>query len=385
VAGVEEHHPEGIYALRYRNSGGHRCWETVGKDGTIALAAKLRKEKELAARRSAAEAGLTLKDKEGHERVRLSDAIVLYLADAKLQKAKRTYGERRYGMELFQRVCTKVYLDDVDRSDFNAFITFLRAHIPALADRTVHNRCSILKGFLRANGITDVITRKDLPCYTKKTVDAYSEDELRVLFAAANDNERLIFQFFLGSGARESEVTYACWSDINFRDKTFSVTEKRDLGFIPKDREERVIPLPDPLVKALKERYAQSRGTRLIFPNKQGRPNGHFLRMLKKLAKRAGLNCGQCFNVGKGKRQSCLKAPVCDRFELHKFRRSFATLHHEAGVPARQVQQWLGHSDLSTTLRYLAIADDRSQKTRDRVNNSFAFLRPKEKAASAPV
>jgi integrase len=227
-----------------------------------------------------------------------------------------------------------------------------------------------------------VVTRRDLPRYTKKTVDAYTEDELRALFAAANDNERLIFQFFLGSGARESEVAYACWSDINFRDKTFAVTEKRAFGFIPKDREERVIPLSDSLVKALKERYARTRGTRLIFPNNQGRPNGHFLRMLKKLAKRAGLNCGECFNLGKGRRQSCVKAPVCDKFELHKFRRSFATLHHEAGVPARQIQQWLGHSDLSTTLRYLAISDDRSEKTRSRVNNSFAFLQEQEQAAA---
>jgi Phage integrase family len=63
-------------------------------------------------------------------------------------------------------------------------------------------------------------------------------------------------------------------------------------------------------------------------------------------------------------------------FECHwsTVRRSFATLHHEAGVPARQIQQWLGHSDLTTTLRYLAISDDRSEKTRNRVNNSFAFL-----------
>jgi len=358
---------------------------TIGKDSTIALAAKLREEKELLARQEAAAAGLTVTDSKDETRVRVSDAIALYLAEAKVRKAKRTYGERQFGLELFQRICTKVYLDDVDRGDLTAFIAFLKGQPGVLSDRTMRNKCSILRGFLRANGITDVITRKDLPHYTKKKVDAYGEDELRVLFAAADDHERLIFEFFLGSGARESEVAYACWSDINFRDQTFSVTEKRDLGFKPKDREERVIPLPDSLVKALKQRHAQRRGTRLIFPNKQGRPEGHFLRMLKKLAKRAGLNCGECFNVGDGKKQSCLEAPVCDKFELHKFRRSFTTLHHEAGVPARQIQQWLGHSDLSTTLRYLAISDDRSERTRKRVNASFAFLEENAQSRSAAL
>jgi hypothetical protein len=106
--------------------------------------------------------------------------------------------------------------------------------------------------------------------------------------------------------------------------------------------------------------------------------------MPRKLAKRAGLNCGECFSVGNGKKQSCSKAPVCDKFELHKFRRSLATLHHEAGVLARQIQQWLGHSDLTTTVRYPAISDDRNQRTRDRVNNSFVFLQEREEPVVSP-
>jgi len=147
---------------------------------------------------------------------------------------------------------------------------------------------------------------------------------------------------------------------------------------------ERRVPLPDSLVQALTLRHAANPDSLYLFPNKQGRPNGHFLRMPKKLAKRAGLNCGECFNVGNGKKQSCSKGPVCDKFELHKFRCSFATLHHEAGVLARQIQQWLGHSDLTTTLRYPAISDDRNQRTRDRVNNSFVFLQEREEPVVSP-
>jgi integrase len=185
--------------------------------------------------------------------------------------------------------------------------------------------------------------------------------------------------------AREAEVSNATWRDINFDDKTFTVHSKVKRGFRPKDKAERRVPLPDSLIAALKPHRAANPNSLYLFPNKQGQPNGHFLRMLKKLAKRAGLNCGECFNVGVGKKQSCLKAPVCDKFELHKFRRSFATLHHEAGVPARQIQQWLGHSDLTTTLRYLAISDDRNQRTRDRVNNSFAFLQVQKRPVPITV
>jgi integrase len=106
-----------------------------------------------------------------------------------------------------------------------------------------------------------------------------------------------------------------------------------------------------------------------LFPNALGRPNGHFLRVLKKLAKRAGLNCGECVTK---KGLSCQEHPVCDKWELHKFRRTFATIHHESGVSARTLQAWIGHSSLETTLAYLQIADLRSERTRTQVNHSFA-------------
>lgn len=95
------------------------------------------------------------------------------------------------------------------------------------------------------------------------------------------------------------------------------------------------------------------------------------LRQLQNLAHKAGLNCGECVNKA-GK--SCIAHPVCQRWGLHKFRKTFATLHAEAGVAASTIQRWLGHSDLVTTQRYLAVADARSTRTREQVNNSFRGL-----------
>jgi len=380
VGGVEQHHPEGAYLLRYRNTTGRRCWETVGKSATAALAARTRKERELNARQDAALAGLNIND-DHTERIRVADAIALYVDDAKNQKATRTFGERRYALEMFQRNCTKTYIDQLDKDDIRQFINFLRQQRPVLSDRTVYNRVCVLRGFLRANCNDELLKRKDLPRYTEKRVTAYTEDELRALFAAAKPNERLLFQFLLYSGAREGEVAHAAWSDVNSRDKTFAVTEKRDMGFTPKDKEERLVPIPDSLLRSLKEWRTKNVGARLIFPNRLGGADGHFLRRLKNLALRAGLNCGDCINkVG----QSCAEHPVCDRWELHKFRRTFATMHHESGVSARTLQAWLGHSSLETTLAYLKVADLRSERTRAQVNNTFAqFSQPN--AAATPA
>jgi integrase/recombinase XerD len=117
-----------------------------------------------------------------------------------------------------------------------------------------------------------------------------------------------------------------------------------------------------------------------VFPTKGGKPDHHFLRRLKRIAQRAGLNCGECRDRSG---RSCGKFAVCKAWGLHKFRKTFATMHSEAGVPPATIQRWLGHSDLVTTLRYLAAADIRSEKTRQQVNTTFAALRLNDQRSTA--
>lgn len=116
---------------------------------------------------------------------------------------------------------------------------------------------------LKAMGRDKLALKTDWPKYTEKKVRAYSEDEIKKLLAAADDEERLLFQFFLYSGAREQEVQFACWDDIDFRSKTYAVREKRDLGFKPKDREERVVPFGTPINTGLRRHI--SPGFSLLF------------------------------------------------------------------------------------------------------------------------
>jgi site-specific recombinase XerD len=54
----------------------------------------------------------------------------------------------------------------------------------------------------------------------------------------------------------------------------------------------------------------------------------------------------------------------------HKFRATFATWSLWAGVDLRTVQQWLGHSDMESTMPYLK--PSRSQQVREKVNEIFA-------------
>jgi integrase/recombinase XerD len=190
----------------------------------------------------------------------------------------------------------------------------------------------------------------------------------------------MLFHFFLGSGCRDNEVVHGVWTDIDFRLKTNDVKDKPEFPkFEVKDFEERVIPLPDALIVMLLEHRKRHPTERLIFAGQNGHFDHHLIRRLKSLAFKAGLNCGRCQSRNKrtGAVKTCDQFPVCKEWTLHRFRKTFATMHSEAGVRLENISSWLGHADLETTKTYLEVGEASSQKTRQQVNQSFQWLETK--------
>lgn len=154
------------------------------------------------------------------------------------------------------------------------------------------------------------------------------------LNALSDAEERLWCGFFLMTGMREQEVIYTYWSDVNFAASTVRVSHKSDRGWTPKAYKEREIPIPARLAKSLKAWKAKADKARsLVFPTGGTNPKLDFLDCLKMCAERLKLDK--------------------EDFWLHKFRATFATRCLWAGVDLRTVQQWLGHSDMESTMRYL--------------------------------
>lgn len=270
VNGTPQHRPEGTYYLRWAD-GERRVWEPVGVDPYAALAAKLRREHILESKKL----GIAVVEQHNSGRTSLNEAIEKHLVRVHLHRSGRTQNAYDLTLPQFAEACGKTYLDEVTGEDMLHFMVRLRQM--GLADRTVANRVETVLAFLKANGVTGLLAPHERPRYDEKVVEAYTEDELKVLFAASDPEEQLLFQFFLGSGCREAEVAHATWRDVNFSDKTFTVHSKRDRGFGPKDKEERTIPLPDTLIAALRQRKAKQQVSPYLFPNALGRPNGHFL------------------------------------------------------------------------------------------------------------
>ncbi|HUE51215.1 MAG TPA: tyrosine-type recombinase/integrase [Terriglobales bacterium] len=346
VNGNEERHPEGAYYLEWRE-GSKRVRLSVGKDPQDAAARRLRKEAEL----NAVNNGVAVVPENGHNGQRsLAAAVTEYLEETTLTKKPKTLAAYKTALSYFTESCPKLFLDDIDRKDLLKFSAFLRDD-KEQSPRSCWNKFANVMTFLKANGIRGLAGKNDWPRYTEEEPEIYEPEELDKLLAACDEEERLWYEFFLMTGMREQEVMYTYWSDVNVAHATVRVSHKPDRAWTPKAYKEREIPIPAKLVKSLKAWKAKADKTcGLVFPTAGCKPKLDFLDCLKAVAERAKLDQ--------------------DNFWLHKFRATFATRCLWAGVDLRTVQQWLGHSDMASTMRYLK--PSRSQHVRNKVNEIFA-------------
>jgi site-specific recombinase XerD len=344
--GEKELHKEGAYYLEWRE-GRKRVRLSVGKDPADASARRQRKEAEL----NAVNNGVAVMPENGQNGHRsVAAAVAEFLDETKLTKKPKTLAAYSTALAYFVESCHKLNLEEIDRKDLLKFSAFLRDEKDQ-APRSVYNKFENVMTFLKAQRIRGLAGKNDWPRYTEEEPEIYEDEELEKLFAACDAEERLWYEFFLMTGMREQEVMYTYWSDVNFAASTVRVSHKPDRGWTPKAYKEREIPIPAKLVKSLKTWKGKADKTcSLIFPTAGCNPKLDFLDCLKAVAQRANLDK--------------------ENFWLHKFRATFATRCLWAGVDLRTVQQWLGHFDMESTMRYLK--PSRCQHVRDKVNEIFA-------------
>jgi integrase/recombinase XerD len=362
VKGKAEHHPEGFYSIEWYERGRRRR-QAVGKEASAAHVALERHLHYL----QGLVLGLEVRQEAKEPKKSLGEACseFLDLYRPSTGKKVKTYQAYRMALEHFQESCPKRYLEEIDRRDLQRFTAFLigkKEHDP----RTAHNKLAVVAQFLKANNIPGLLKKGDWPSYVEREPEVYEPEELDRLFAACDLRNRVLFQFFLMTGMRDAEVRHTCWTDVSPR-QCVRVKSKPEWHFTPKNWEEREVPTPDKLVESLRKyREAIGSGSQLLFPAPWGQPDRHFLRTLKRIAWTAGLNCGAC-KTDKG---HCRRGPYCERWFLHKFRATYATMQLQGNVDLRTLQALLGHKDLASTMRYLKPARD--ARVLQQINSIFA-------------
>ena len=245
VDGTEEIHKEGHFAVFWKESG-RNCFEPAGKDFVEAPSGTPPPK----ARLNALLADVTIPEvRPNGTRLKLQDAITDFLMELRSHRSTKTYAAYRTMLAGFSDSCPKLNVDELDRKDLMNFTADLRSK--GDGDRTIRNKFALLMTFLKANNVPRLVSAKDWPKYTDREVDVYEAEELTKLFAHCEFEQRVLFRFFLGSAGREREVAFTAWPNLDLQNGLWHVRAKPELGFKPKDYEERTVPLPDWLIADL--------------------------------------------------------------------------------------------------------------------------------------
>jgi integrase/recombinase XerD len=375
IAGQEGLHHEGSYFVEWWEQG-KRYLEPVGADAQTAAEKARIKQAELVAVRN----GIVPQPQVVEatpERTSLAAALDGYKDYVRYHRSLRTFRSYRPILDSFKRLCTKSYVDEIERQDLLDFATYCMRE--GQEGKTVYNKLVVLSQVMKQHGRSKLLNTSDWPKFVETVRPIYEDTELIKLFEACTPAEEARFKFYLMSGFRDAEGRFVTWRDMDFKHMAVRVTAKPHWGFHPKNWEEREVPVPQKLIALLREFRPKNAGTDdPVFPSATGQPDGAMLEKLKAVSYRAKLNCGHCvashkLKDGAVKTNRCAEGPYCSRWFLHKFRHTYATRHLQDGIDIRTLQQWMGHRDIGSTMVYLKGVRNRDIQARINKGSLAAF------------
>jgi len=205
-----------------------------------------------------------------------------------------------------------------------------------LSEKTIKNVRATLRRVLASAvewGVLDVVPQLPRVRVPDPSFDFLTADESERLLAASPEKDRFaLLLFALHTGARAGEQLAFEWGDVDWQSRTIRIRRAISAGVVgpTKNKLGRAVPMTDRLEAALKAiRHLKGQ---TIFSNDDGSTLKHdqLHERLWTACRRAGLR----------------------RIKWHELRHTFASQLAIAGVPLRQVQEWLGHGSIQMTMRY---------------------------------
>src|SRR5215472_177950 len=270
--------------------------------------------------------------------------------DVRVSLRRKTYLAYKRDLRYFKQSCTKTMLSQVRASDLKAFKKFLADPKLDFAARTQHNVFTNVMHFLNEAGVKldqDVTAPKFVP----RRADIYTDQELDALREVADPEQRLLIDCLLFTGLRVQELAFSTYNDIDFDACTWKVQAKENWVGPKTAAGLRDIPIHT-LAARLKKRMEANHRTKddLIFFNSEGTPNLHILRIIKRVAKKAG---------------------VTGRVDNHKFRATAITRWLLDGVDIYRIMYWVGHTNANVILAYYKRVNAGTKEAQESAGKTF--------------
>ena len=252
------------------------------------------------------------------------------------------------------------YVKDITPRDMSAI--FKQMALQGFSKKTISNQriiynqildYAVVNGDIQYNPCASV----KLPSNAKKSTvikPASVDDEKLIL---ESDNNWLFPLFALLSGLRKQEILALQWKDIDFEENIISVTKAVEhVGQTPciKSTKTESGVREVPLLDMLRQKIIERRGSpnMYIFSQNNGKTpltENQFERAYSKYRKEVGITCSS-----------------------RQLRHSFATVAVEEDIAPKDLQNALGHADITTTMNVYAAARKKSvQKVADKLNTRY--------------
>ena len=237
-------------------------------------------------------------------------------------------------------------ISDIDAYDIECYKAKLLKD-DGLSPKTVRNRLTVLHTCLSKAyewlKIAGSVPKVTWPKVQPPKTDFLSPDECELLLNNTSGLMREMVLMTLRTGMRQGELKGLQWQCINWATQTitvqYSLCDYTKELTSPKSNKARQIPIDTDIYEML---FARKRETGFVFKDEHGQPfdNKRLNRQLENACKRAQLR----------------------RITWHTLRHTFASQLAINGTPLHVVQGLLGHSSITTTMRYshVASADYRS-------------------------
>lgn len=347
-SGQEYAAPNGTYQIRHYGSDGKAVYTTVGDDLDLAEAILSQMKDKLQLDHLNTKLGIKLAEPE-----KLKKTLAQCRETFLVKYAVGGYDKVALYTVVATDLCKlltlsgKVLPDQIEEADIIRLDRQWEAR--GLAKTTRSNRYTTVRCFLRHAGVDpdkliDKPTNQKLKSKPTTLPEVYTDEEVAKLIAASSERHALVWESFWKLGFRDEELAFLEWENIDWKNNTAEIRFKSSLNWKPKDSEERLVPVPESLLKKLVAWRTLHPDTRFVFGTKCDRPDIKFLKALKSDWRAAGLNCGKC--------KGCIERGECGNAYLHKFRSSYLTRMHNH-CNSRDVMRLAGHSSLETTLKYL--------------------------------
>jgi integrase len=355
-------YPEGHYELRWYE-GASTVYRSVGHNPVEALRARDQEVK----LRSLKEELRVLEDTggpapfrivEGNGRIHLRTKGQEFVERQRMRKKFRAATTARQALKEFFACIKVTYADELTEKMILSWHNKLQDEEQENEDRTVYNKHVSLFAMLKWAGVdTKPLAPNGPPDYSERAVIIYDGVELTKLFACCDPYQRLVLLILLKTGLRMEEAMKLRWPEVNFVHRQIHVASSLRLKKRIKDTNERVVPCPSDVILLLKQWREKHPNTKYVLGTRNDSPNKKMLQMLKRLARKAGLNCGDC--------EGCeTKAQECRHWTIKRFRATYITMLLRDGYDVRTVMDYSGHEDMETMMKYLAVA----QRLRGRID-----------------